>query len=333
MVTARHVSAEATPGDSALEEVSGEIALIVAGRRIIAEGVVLLSLRAARGEALPEWTPGAHIDLCLAPGLTRQYSLIRTCEDGRCWEVAVQRVREGRGSRLVHENLAVGACVGAVGPRNNFPLVASQRYLFIAGGIGITPLLPMVASAEAEGASWELHYGGRQRRSMAFVKRLERFGDKVRIHPQDETGLLDLPAILGFPRPGAVVYCCGPRSLLDAVEECCASWPAGSLHVESFSPRPVSPSASNRAFDVVLARSGRTLHVPEGHSILQVLEQAGMSPPASCAEGVCGTCETAVLGGEPDHRDSVLTAQEPAWGETMMICVSRSRTPRLTLDL
>lgn len=327
-------STAAAPSVSAPEGDHGAIPLMVASRQLIAEDVMLLRLREQHGATLPDWTPGAHIDLFLAPGLIRQYSLTGTPEGGTCWEVAVHLVRDGRGSRLVHENLVPGATVGARGPRNNFPLVVSQRYLFVAGGIGITPMLPMVASAQAAGAQWELHYGGRRRRCMAFVEYLERFGDKVRLCPQDETGLLDLTNILAAPRTDTAIYCCGPPGLLNAVEERCASWPAGSLHVENFSPRPpLEPASPSRAFEVVLARSGRTLYVPEGRSILDVVEEAGMSPPASCTEGVCGTCETAVLSGRPDHRDSVLTVQERADDETMMICVSRSHTPRLTLDM
>jgi ferredoxin-NADP reductase len=219
------------------------------------------------------------------------------------------------------------------GPRNNFPLVGSPRYLFIAGGIGITPILPMIRAAEAAGAEWRLVYGGRQRASMAFLDELAHYGDRVSIRPQDETGLLDLDALLGTPEPDTLVYCCGPEPLLAAVEQRCHAWPPRSLHVERFSPKPLTEPVLTEAFEVVLRQSELELTVPPDRSILSVVEAAGVGVLSSCAEGTCGTCETAVLDGEPDHRDSVLTEEERQANDCMMICVSRSRGPRLVLDL
>jgi ferredoxin-NADP reductase len=219
------------------------------------------------------------------------------------------------------------------GPRNNFPLIASPRYLFIAGGIGITPILPMVAAAHAAGAEWRLVYGGRRRSSMAFLDELEQYGDRVSVRPHDETGLLDLDTLLAVPQPDTLVYTCGPEPLLAAVEEQCSDWPPSSLHVERFNPKPLTESRHDDAFDVVLARSELKLHVPSDRSILQVVEEAGVGVLSSCTEGMCGTCETPVLEGRPDHRDSVLTDEERMAGECMMICVSRARSASLTLDL
>jgi ferredoxin-NADP reductase len=227
----------------------------------------------------------------------------------------------------------VGDRVHVRGPRNNFPLVGSPRYLFVAGGIGITPLLPMIRAAEAAGADWRLVYGGRRRASMAFLDELAGYGDRVSVRPQDETGLLDLDALLGTPQPDTLVYCCGPEPLLAAVEQRCAGWPRGALHVERFAPRPQAEPARAVAFDVVLAQSGRTLTVPPDRSILSVLEQAGVGVLSSCAEGTCGTCETTVLEGVPEHRDSVLDEQERERNDCMMICVSRACSDRLVLDL
>ncbi|MEU0647772.1 PDR/VanB family oxidoreductase [Streptomyces umbrinus] len=312
---------------------SYEAELVVERRDLAAEGVLALTLRHPLGEELPAWEPGAHIDVVLGPGLERQYSLCGDPADRRSWRVAVLREPDGRGgSAHVHGQLEAGGKVRVRGPRNHFALQPSPRYRFVAGGIGITPILPMLAEAEASGAEWTLLYGGRTRNSMAFVEELSPYGDKVRIAPQDEAGLLDLAAELGTPQPGTLVYCCGPGPLLDAVEERCAQWPKGSLHVERFQPK-VQETGADTEFEVVLERSGRTLTVPADVSVLDTVRSAGVEVLFSCTEGTCGTCETDVLEGAPDHRDSVLTDEERETGETMLICVSRCRGKRLVLDL
>jgi ferredoxin-NADP reductase len=249
------------------------------------------------------------------------------------WRLGVLREGEGHSSVFVHDRLHVGDVVRVRGPRNNFPLVESPRYLFIAGGIGITPLLPMVAAAEAAGADWRLVYGGRQRASMAFLDELSEYGDRVSVLPQDETGLPDLDGLLGTPQAGTRVYCCGPEPLLGAVEQRCVGWPSGSLHVERFSAKPLAEPARAGTFELVLAQSEVTVAVPPDRSILEVVEEAGIGVLSSCAEGTCGTCETAVLEGVPDHRDSVLNDEERQTNDCMMICVSRSCSGRLVLDL
>jgi ferredoxin-NADP reductase len=223
------------------------------------------------------------------------------------------------------------------GPRNHFPLVDAQHYRFIAGGIGITPIFAMIAAAERAGTDWTLLYGGRTRTSMAFAEELaERYPERVTVWPQDERGLLDLESLLKDPEDNTLVYSCGPEALLGAVEQQCAHWPTGVLHVERFAPK--APTAEEAAealqqFEVVCQRSGVTFEVTPDESILEVLEAAEIPILGSCYEGVCGTCETRVLAGTPDHRDSVLTEAERAAGEVMMVCVSRSRTERLVLDL
>jgi ferredoxin-NADP reductase len=229
----------------------------------------------------------------------------------------------------------VGTRVRVRGPRNHFALVASPRYVFIAGGIGITPMLPMIAEAEAVGADWHLYYGGRSRGSMAFVGELHTYGDKVTLVPQDEAGILDLATILGDPRPDTLVYCCGPEGLLSAVEAgCAAGWPEGALHLERFAAKEVeAPAGGERSFELVLASSGITLTVPPDKSVFDVIQDAGVSVLGSCHEGICGTCEQAVLEGEVDHRDSVLSASEKAANDAMMVCVSRCLSDRLVLDL
>ncbi|MBP0457387.1 oxidoreductase [Streptomyces bomunensis] len=307
----------------------------LARRETLADGVVRLTLTRADGLPVPAWTPGAHIDLLLGPGLERQYSLCGDPGDTSALQVAILRETAGRGgSQYVHDKLTEGATVRARGPRNHFALVPAERYLFIAGGIGITPLLPMIAEADRRDAGWHLVYGGRTRASMAFAGELRaRWHERVEICPQDETGLLDLDGLLGVARDGTAVYCCGPEPLLAAVEERCASWPPTALHTERFAPTAGSDAGSAESFEVELAQSGMTLTVPPDRSVLEAVEDAGVPVLSSCREGTCGTCETGVLAGVPDHRDSLLTADERAVGDVMFICVSRCRSGRLVLDL
>jgi ferredoxin-NADP reductase len=313
-----------------------ELDLRVAAVEAPAEGVRRLRLVDPSGAPLPAWQPGAHIDLHLAD-LVRQYSLCGDPADTAEWSVAVLREPEGRGgSSYVHDKLAVGDVVHVRGPRNHFPLVPAPRYLFVAGGIGITPLLPMIAAAQAAGADWRLAYGGRTRASMAFADELvATYGERVTLHPQDEVGLLPLADLLPDPAEGTLVYCCGPTPLLKAVSERCAAWPDGLLHMEHFAPTEQLHSADDGSFEVELAESGLTLTVPPDGSILQTVRAAGVQVLSSCEEGTCGTCETGVLEGAIDHRDSILTAAERAENDVMYVCVSRAAAgcPRLVLEL
>jgi ferredoxin-NADP reductase len=312
--------------------------LIVRRRSTPAEGVVVLDLAHPENEDLPRWEPGAHIDLILDDGLTRQYSLCGDPRDSGMWRIGVLLDPNSRGgSRHVHENLNEGSTVRVRGPRNHFPLVDAQHYRFIAGGIGITPIYAMLEVAQRAGNDWTLLYGGRTRASMAFATELaERYPDRVTVWPQDERGLLDLESLFKDPEDNTLVYCCGPEALLSAVEQHSAHWPAGILNIERFAAK--APTAEEAAaaldqFEVVCQRSGRAFEITSDQSILEVLEEEGIPILGSCYEGVCGTCEARVLGGNPDHRDSVLTDAEKAAGEVMLICVSRSRTERLVLDL
>ncbi|MFI1358427.1 PDR/VanB family oxidoreductase [Streptomyces sp. NPDC020898] len=307
-----------------------EAELVVERRESAADGVLALTLRHPLGDELPAWEPGAHIDVVLGPELERQYSLCGDPADRSAWRIAVLREPDGRGgSAYVHGQLGLGDKVRVRGPRNHFALKPAPRYRFVAGGIGITPILPMLAAAETAGAEWTLLYGGRTRNSMAFTEELGRYGDKVTFAPQDETGLLDLDSEVGRLPEGTLVYCCGPGALLDAVEAVC---PGGALHVERFAPKD-RQGGEDSEFEVVLQRSGRTLTVPVDVSVLDTVRGAGVEVLFSCTEGTCGTCETDVLEGTPDHRDSVLSDEEREAGETMLICVSRCRGPRLVLDL
>jgi ferredoxin-NADP reductase len=309
-------------------------ALVVTAKDRLSDGVVGLTLAHPDGDRLPDWTPGAHVDVVLPDGTARQFSLCGDRRNAHAYRIAVLREPDGRGgSAYVHDTLRVGDPVGLGGPRNNFPLVPADSYLFVAGGIGITPLLPMIEQADALDADWRLLYGGRHRSTMAFLPDLARYGDRVVVAPEDECGLLDLPGLLGTLRPGTRVYCCGPAPLLAAAEALCRAWPPYSLHVERFTPKEFGAPAQPGPFDVELRRSRRTVTVPDGSSVLTALRQAGIGVLSSCQQGVCGTCETTVLAGLPDHRDSILADHERDAGDRMYICVSRARTDRIVLDL
>ncbi|MBO1268233.1 PDR/VanB family oxidoreductase [Arthrobacter cavernae] len=305
-----------------------------------ADGVLSLALQHPLGDPLPAWEPGAHIDVLLPNGLLRQYSLCSEPGDPR-WRVAVLHEKAGRGgSAFVHEELRPGSKVQVRAPRNNFSLAPAAEYLFIAGGIGITPVLPMVRAAAASGAPWRLVYLGRSRRSMAFLGELPD-GGTVTIHADDEGGRFPLASLLGAAGAQTHLYVCGPGPLLGAVQELTAPWDGSRVHFERFAadPAAASPAAGpgegpdgGSSFDVELA-DGAIVEVPAGTTILEALEAAGRFPLSSCREGICGTCETPVVSGEIDHRDSLLSGDERAAGDTMMICVSRCRGQRLVLDL
>ncbi|MGW0041480.1 PDR/VanB family oxidoreductase [Rhodococcus sp. NPDC003348] len=300
--------------------------------------MITLTLQREDGEALPPWEPGAHIELELTEGLTRQYSLCGDPGDQSSWKVAILREEAGRGgSKFVHDHLMRGSRVRVRGPRNHFRLEPAARYLFIAGGIGITPLLPMLSTASSSGAQWHLVYGGRQRQCMAFADQLlSEHEARVTLHPRDTHGDIDLESALGEHAgldEHTLVYCCGPEPLLDAVERLCIPSGLDRLRIERFRAPELQDQQTDEPFEVKIESTGEVLAVAPGESILDVLRQKGYPADASCEEGTCGTCETGVLEGEIDHRDSVLTASERREGELMMICVSRAACTRLVLDL
>jgi len=298
------------------------------------EDVIILTLCDDSGSPLPPWEPGAHIDLVLNESTVRQYSLCGDLTDRSRWQVAVRRVPEGRGGSVyLHENVSQGSTLTVRGPRNAFPLVVAPRYVFLAGGIGITPLLPMVETLARQGKPWRMHYGGRSRALMPFRSHLSRHGDWVRLCPEDESGLLDVAGVFATLEPGTAVYCCGPEALISAVEEYCRDRDDIVLHVERFCPRPDAAEKPAGSFEVYCASSDLTLTVPPDKSILEAAIEAGIDVLSSCREGTCGTCEVDVLAGEPDHRDSFLSPQGRASNETMLICVSRCAGSNLTIDL
>jgi ferredoxin-NADP reductase len=307
--------------------------LTVAARRPVAQDVAELLLTAADGTALEPWEPGAHITLYLPDGQERQYSLCGADRGSGTWTIAVHRAPASRGgSQYIHGKLAPGDTVGVSGPRNNFPLGPHERYVFIAGGIGITPILAMARELRRRpGADFTLLYCGRTRSLMAYRDEIAAWADaRTTLHADDEHGgPPDLTAFLAA-HAGAAVYCCGPEALIAAVEKQAPA--ASAVRTERFSAVPAD-TTGDTDFDVVISGSGERVRVAGGESILSALARDGFDVPSSCREGVCGTCETAVVSGVPDHRDSVLTESERAAGQLIMPCVSRARTPEIELDL
>ncbi|MFF0783310.1 PDR/VanB family oxidoreductase [Streptomyces sp. NPDC003720] len=304
---------------------AGALRPLLTGIETIAEGVVQLRLE---GPGLPRWEPGAHLDLVLPSGLVRQYSLCGDPADASSYTLATRLVADGRGgSREVHERLAEGMELEVRGPRNRFPLRPAPSYVFVAGGIGITPILPML-SALPDGAEWRLLYGGRTRASMPYLERVrELAGDRLTLVAEDEDGRPDLDALFAGVPEGTAVYCCGPEGLMAAVE---ARLPRGAaLHLERFAAG--ASAAGDAGFELELRRSGRTLTVPAGSSMLAAVRRELPDTAYSCEQGFCGTCQQRVLEGEVDHRDELLTDAERA--DSMLICVSRARSDRLVLDM
>lgn len=314
--------------------ISSARTVVVTACEQISSGVKRLQLSPTHNVPLPAWEPGAHIDLVLESGQVRQYSLCGTV-DACDYQIAVLREGDGRGGSIeVHDEVTVGDELKILGPRNRFQLRNARSYLFVAGGIGITPIFAMIREAESREIPWRLAYGGRTRESMAFLPELAEYGNRVSLYPADECGLIDLEAEL-VPEPGALVYCCGPEPLIKAVtSHCDQRWPPNVLNIERFigdrAVGTVSPGALQ--FEVQLGEEGPVFEVDQYKSVLETLLEAGAEPLYSCEEGTCGSCETQVLAGEPDHRDSLLTDAERDQGK-MLICVSRCRGRRLVLDL
>jgi ferredoxin-NADP reductase len=313
----------------------------VAARHQAADDVVLLRLEPVDGGRLPDWEPGAHLDLRLPSGLTRQYSLCGDPRDTRSYTLCVQCEHQGRGGSLeVHRALRTGTELSVRVPRNHFPLVRATSYVFVAGGIGITPIKAMIDEVRRGRARWRLVYGGRGRGTMAFAGELAAHGpDRVLLVPQDEQGLIDVAGLVATVEEGAHVYCCGPAGLLAAVTEACAAARLSDrLHIERFTA-PEEPQTAPDAgtapagFEVEMRASGVTVQVGAGQSILEAVRAVRDDIDYSCQEGHCGTCETRVLAGTPEHRGSLMSPDEHDAEGTMLICVGGSRSERLVLDL
>jgi tetrachlorobenzoquinone reductase len=297
-----------------------------------AKDIAILELAAVDATPLPGVTPGAHLSLRLPDGLCRQYSLLDPNPAPRRYRIAVKKEARSRGgSRYLHEGLTVGAELSAEAPRNGFELRPHEGHtVLVAGGIGITPIYGMVQALRALGASYELHYGGRSEHEAAFARELA--ADQcARLYFSRAGRRMDLQQIVSAAPVGAHFYCCGPAAMLVDYRKATEHLPPDEVHAESFSAD--SALGVDRAFTVVLARSGAELTVERGSTILATLLAAGVAVEYSCEQGLCGACETKVLAGEPDHRDSLLSTEERARSATMMICCSGSRGARLVLDL
>ncbi len=314
------------------------LALVVTERRIEArdQDVVSLRLAAPDGRVLPPWRPGAHLDLELPSGRLRQYSLCGDPADVRAYRVAVRRIPEGDGGSVeVHDALPVGSPIVVRGPRNAFPFAVpghgspATRLHFVAGGIGITPILPMARLAHRLGIEWAMVYTGRSRDTLPFLDEIAGFGDRVVVRTDDEHGLPDAAALLPGVGPDTAVYCCGPVPMITVIADTVREMPYVELHSERFSPPPI---VNGKPFEIQFASTGEVLEVGADRSALDTILQARPDRPYSCRQGFCRTCKVRVLTGEPDHRDTVLTAAEREAGE-MLVCVSRADGGRLVLDL
>jgi vanillate O-demethylase ferredoxin subunit len=304
-----------------------------------AENINSYELVSPTGSHLAPFAAGSHIDLHLSNGMIRSYSLINDQRELSRYLIAVNKDAVGRGgSRFIHETVRAGDIIWISRPRNNFALQEDASHsILIAGGIGITPLLSMVRRLEALGRSWQLFYAARTRSAAAFLDELNalRFdvASNLHIDTDDERSgrVFDLGAIVKDVPVDAHLYCCGPVPMLEAFEAATADRPPHHVHVEYFKAK--DKPAAEGGFEVTLARSNRTIRVPPGKTILDALLDAGVAVNYSCSEGVCGTCETRVLDGVPDHRDLFLSKEEHATNGTMMICCSGAKSSALRLDI
>lgn len=317
-----------------LEAIDIGTRLRVSERHDVAERVLEVVLRRPDGGRLPHWTPGAHIDLMLGNGLTRQYSLCGDPLDPLEYRVSVLLEPSSRGgSAYIHQRLLVGEELEFGGPRNNFPLAPSLKYRFVAGGIGITPILPMARTAKALGAHVEVLYLGRCEESMAHLDRVASVADALTVHTSDDRGELDLTTWLGDFDSEVKLYACGPAGLLDVITRLTSEWTPGWARMERFTARTSSPAARTTSYQVEAAASGVTVTVEAGESIADALRARGVDILTSCGQGVCGTCETRIITGHPDHRDAILDGPERNSNTCMFPCVSRSHSDLLVLDI
>jgi ferredoxin-NADP reductase len=307
----------------------------------VARDTNLYTFARTDGAPLPAYKPGAHIDLHLPNGLVRQFSLVVPDASPASYVVGVKRDPQSRGgSRYIVEQMKVGDQIKISAPRNNFPLVEdAEHVVLVAGGIGITPIWCMAQHLAALGRSWKLYYACRSRADMAFVEALEKLDGKFRhLHFDDEAGgkVLDIAAAIAETPASAHLYCCGPNPMLKAFEAAAVSRPRNLVHVEYFTPKVDAAAGADAklgGFWVELARSGEEYFIPEGQKVLEVLYQAGVDVDYSCELGICGACETKVISGTPIHHDSVLSEEEQASNEKVMICCCGCATERLVLDM
>ncbi|CAE6791814.1 Carnitine monooxygenase reductase subunit [Paraburkholderia domus] len=313
----------------------------VVAAETIAEGIRLLKLAPQDGSMLPAWEPGSHIDLHLGQGITRQYSLCGSYADTSTYEVAVKREAESRGgSKIVHEALRVGSELTISAPRNHFTMSDEAGHsLLVAGGIGITPIISMARQFHDRDHTFELLYFTRSETHTAFRDELANgpLNASCRLLFGQERDAVEetLDNALRKRRDGGHLYLCGPQPFMDTVRMVAArhGWPDDAVHLEYFAAAPSSDTEPKTSFDLKLARSDKTFTIPADRTIVDVLREHGTDVETSCEQGVCGTCVVKVLEGSPDHRDCFLTAQEHARGDCMAVCVSRSHSKLLVVDL
>lgn len=316
------------------------IEVVVAAKTLEAEDIISLELASADGTALPAFEPGAHIDVHLSNDMIRQYSLCNPCDETDRYKICVLKDPDSRGGSIaLHNQVEVNDRLRISEPRNLFPMAAeAKRSLLFAGGIGITPLLGMAQTLAAENSDFELHYSGRDENKMAFIDQLSgsSFSERVHLHIShgDPSRRLNADPILTTPETGTHIYVCGPVAFMEYVLDRAVAngWPSSQLHREYFSGAQ-EPQSEEGSFEVEIKSTGQVFQVPPGRTALHVLEDAGFDIPVSCEEGICGTCLTRVLEGEPDHRDLFMTEEERALNDKFTPCCSRARSGRLVLDL
>jgi len=320
---------------------TGPLKVRVLRRLAEAEGVCSYELERDDGGALPPFAAGSHVDVLLPGGLTRQYSLCNDPGQSQRYQIAVLREPSSRGgSAAMHDGVAEGDVLQISAPKNHFALAhEATSHLLMAGGIGITPLLCMAERLAHTAGAFELHYSTRSVARTAFLQRIRSapWGSRAQFHFDDGAAAqrLDITSLLKDPAPGRHLYVCGPKGYMDAVlgTARAAGWPEDRLHHEYFASDAAAPQAGDGSFEVMLASSGRIVVVPADRSVVQALAAAGVEVPTSCEQGVCGTCLTRVIDGQPDHRDLYLTPEEQAANDQFMPCCSRAKSPRLVLDL
>ena len=302
--------------------------------RYAARDTNLYEFRCPDGAQLPDYEAGAHIDINLSEKLVRQYSLIGNGNEPSSYIVGVKLDPASRGgSTFIHDGLKVGQLLKISPPRNNFPLNLNANHtVFIAGGIGITPIFCMLQSLQKLGKSWELHYSTRSRIDAPFLEELKKMGSVSFHFDQESPGkFLDLNSIVTSAPCDSHFYCCGPLPMLAAYESATVSLPPDRVHVEYFTSK--HGRSTEGGYSVEITSSGKIFEIPRGKTILSILRDEGFVVPSSCEQGVCGACETRLISGEADHRDAILTQSERDANESIMICCSGSKSERLVLDL
>ncbi|QIM49612.1 MULTISPECIES: PDR/VanB family oxidoreductase [Alcaligenaceae] len=316
-----------------------QLSVTVVNKIFEAVDIISLELAEVDGKQLPYFTAGAHIDVHLPGGIVRQYSLLNDSTESHRYVIAVLKDAESRGGSVaIHKKIKVGDVLRISTPKNHFPLISANQSLLLAGGIGVTPILSMAHQLNRTNAAFRMHYCTRSRERTAFLDTIQssEFSDRVHFHfdDGDDAQKLDLKTLMAKPSPTTHLYVCGPKGFIDYVVDSAkeAGWSSDQIHFEYFGAGEIDTSG-DKVFKVKIASSGTILDVAPGKSITRVLEENDVFIPVSCEEGVCGTCLTRVIEGEPDHRDLYLTDAEKTANNQILPCCSRAKSAMLTLDL